>query len=259
LDNQLFLGKNKKLAQRWIGPYLVKKVINDQNFERQISPKRAQVHSAYRLKKFIDPKSSKFLNEENKKKERAESQATEFYTGKPSHNEKSNVNEQIKTSIERRTTRSMAKQNKEKQAAQAIVIINSLIIPDSEKYKLKTIATQIYQSIKLTSEEASFWNSFPNSEKSYILTGYSAQTLDFTEYQKSGLCYENQTEEYQEQENQYWEEPNLFFEPSSSDSDSSEDPDYVPPLKRLLQLLMIVGLTIQALLNTINYLQQKNK
>jgi hypothetical protein len=28
LDNQLFLGKNKKLAQRWIGPYLVKKVIN---------------------------------------------------------------------------------------------------------------------------------------------------------------------------------------------------------------------------------------
>jgi hypothetical protein len=36
LDNQLFLGKNKKLAQRWIGPYLVKKVINDQNVELQI-------------------------------------------------------------------------------------------------------------------------------------------------------------------------------------------------------------------------------
>jgi hypothetical protein len=56
LDNQLFLGKNKKLARRWIGPYLVKKVINDQNLELQISPKRTQVHSAYRLKKFIDPK-----------------------------------------------------------------------------------------------------------------------------------------------------------------------------------------------------------
>jgi hypothetical protein len=36
--------------------------------ELQISPKRAQVHSAYRLKKFIDPKSSKFLNEEKQKK-----------------------------------------------------------------------------------------------------------------------------------------------------------------------------------------------
>ena len=40
LDNQLFLGKNKKLSQRWIGPYLVKKVINEQNVELQISPKR---------------------------------------------------------------------------------------------------------------------------------------------------------------------------------------------------------------------------
>jgi hypothetical protein len=68
LDNQLFLGKNKKLAQRWIGPYLVKKVINDQNVELQISPKREQIHSAYRLKKFIDPKSSKILNEERIKK-----------------------------------------------------------------------------------------------------------------------------------------------------------------------------------------------
>jgi hypothetical protein len=51
LDNQLFLGKNKKLAQPWIGPYLVTKVINEQNVELKISPKRAQIHSAYRLKK----------------------------------------------------------------------------------------------------------------------------------------------------------------------------------------------------------------
>jgi hypothetical protein len=67
LDNQLFLGKNKKLAQRWIGPYLVKRVINEQNVELQISPKRNQIHSAYRLKKFIDPKQSKFLNQEKLK------------------------------------------------------------------------------------------------------------------------------------------------------------------------------------------------
>jgi hypothetical protein len=36
--------------------------------ELQISPKRVQVHSAYRLEKFIDPKTSKFLNEEKRKK-----------------------------------------------------------------------------------------------------------------------------------------------------------------------------------------------
>jgi hypothetical protein len=59
--------KNKKLAQQWIGPYLVTKVINEQNVELQILPKKIQIHSAYRLKKFVDPKTSKFLNEERKK------------------------------------------------------------------------------------------------------------------------------------------------------------------------------------------------
>jgi hypothetical protein len=36
LDKQLFLGKNKKFALRWIGPYLVTKAINDQKVELQI-------------------------------------------------------------------------------------------------------------------------------------------------------------------------------------------------------------------------------
>jgi hypothetical protein len=75
------------------------------------------------------------------------------------------LKEKIKTSIEQRITRSMAKHNAEQKAAQAIAVINNLIIPDSEKYKLKVIAKKIYQSTKLTNEEASFWNSFPNSEK----------------------------------------------------------------------------------------------
>ena len=69
LDNQLFLGKNKKFAQRWIGPYLVTKVLNDQNVELQISPRKNQIHSAYRLKKFIDPKKSKFLDKNKEKQE----------------------------------------------------------------------------------------------------------------------------------------------------------------------------------------------
>jgi hypothetical protein len=73
----------------------------------------------------------------------------------------------------------MANCNKE-QAAQAIAVINNLIIPNLEKLKLKTIAKKIYQSIQLTKEETLFWNLFSNSEKSYILTGDTAQTLDFT-------------------------------------------------------------------------------
>jgi hypothetical protein len=144
LDNQLFLGKNKKLSQWWIGPYLVKKVINEQNVELQISPKRAQVHSAYRLKKFIDPKLSKFWNKDKQKQERAEDQKTEFNPSDNSQGQKES-NEEIKARIEQRITRSMSNKLKERQAAQAIKVINNLIIPSSEKLKLKTIAKKLYQ------------------------------------------------------------------------------------------------------------------
>jgi hypothetical protein len=142
------LGKNKKLSQRWIGPYLVKKVINEQNVELQISSKSAQIHSAYRLKKFIDPKLSKFLNEDKQKQERAENQKTEF---NPSSNSKcqKESNEEIKARIEQQITRSMSHKLKERQATQAITVINNLTIPSSEKLKLKTIAKKLYQSIKL--------------------------------------------------------------------------------------------------------------
>ena len=76
------------------------KVVNKQNVELQISPKRTQIHSAYRLKKFVDPKSSKFLNEERQKKESTESQPTEFNPGKQSQNNKNALNKQIKSRIE---------------------------------------------------------------------------------------------------------------------------------------------------------------
>jgi hypothetical protein len=171
LDNQLFLGKNKKFSQRWIGPYLVKKVISEKNLELQISPKRVQIHSAYRLKKFIDPKSSRFLNEEKQKKERADNQNTKFNTGKYCKTQKEKLsNEEIKARIEQRITRSMTNKMLIKEhSSQAISAINNLIIPEMEKLKLKTIANKIYHSITLTQEEKVFWNSFPNSEKSYIL------------------------------------------------------------------------------------------
>jgi hypothetical protein len=57
LHNQLFLGK--RFAQRWIGPYLVTQVINDQNIELLISLKRRQIHSAYQVK--IENDCSKIL------------------------------------------------------------------------------------------------------------------------------------------------------------------------------------------------------
>jgi hypothetical protein len=105
--------------------------------ELQISPKRAQIHSAYRLKKFINPKLSNFLDQEKLKRERANTQSTEFNPSYSSQNQKI-ANEEIKARIEQRITRSMSSKLKEKHAAQAITIIN-LIIPTSEKLKLQTI------------------------------------------------------------------------------------------------------------------------
>ena len=67
---------------------------------------------------------------------------------------KNTLNEEIKSRIEHQITRSMA--NRNQQAAQAIATIYNLIIPDSEKLKLKTIARKLYQSIQLTKEETSF-------------------------------------------------------------------------------------------------------
>jgi hypothetical protein len=67
------------------------------------------------------------------------------------------------------------------------------------------------------------------------LTGDTAITIDFTEYQKSTFCSEHQEVQNFEQE-EPWEEQNLFFEPSSSDTDSSEDPDYTPqiPFRKII-------------------------
>ena len=37
IDNQLFLGKNKKFAIRWLGPFKVTKIINEQNVPKENS------------------------------------------------------------------------------------------------------------------------------------------------------------------------------------------------------------------------------
>ena len=142
LDNQLFLGKNKNFSQRWIGPYKVTKVLNDQNVELQISPKRCQLHSAYRLKKFIDPANSKFLDEKIKQRESTDGEENEFITDRRRNEELERKNEKlkwdnlIKAAIVKRITRSMTNKLMKKHTPQAIAAINNLIIPEEEKVKL---------------------------------------------------------------------------------------------------------------------------
>ena len=105
--------------------------------ELQISPKRVQVHSAFRLKKFIDPNASKFLSEENLKKECANTQNTELTKGQNFEVQKDKLsNEEIKARIERRITKSMTnKMLMKENSSQAIAAINNLIIPEMAKLK----------------------------------------------------------------------------------------------------------------------------
>ena len=90
------------------------------------------------------------------------------------------ANESIQNSIEQRVMRSVKKLiSKEQQSFNAI---NTLIIPESDRYKLTAIAIKLHQSIQHTYSEKKYWNNFSKEEKAYIIIGDSQQTLDFTQY-----------------------------------------------------------------------------
>ena len=148
---------------------------------------RAQIYNVCRLKKFINPENSKFKNENCINKHTVEHSDTD--TENSSENANSEVqikhkkaNELIKNSIERRVTRSMKKLISKE--AVSINAINSLIIPEADRYKLTAIAIKLHQSIQLTQSEKNYWNNFSKEEKSFIITGDAQQTLDFTQYQQ---------------------------------------------------------------------------
>jgi hypothetical protein len=188
IDNQLFVSKNKKFSPMWIGPFVITKIINKQNVEVKIK-NRAQIYNVCRLKKFINPENSKFKDENCIKKHTVEHSDTDTENGSENAKLGSEVpiknqtaNELIKNSIERRVTRSMKKLISKE--AVSINAINSLIIPETDRYKLTAIAIKLHQSIALTQSEKDYWKNFSKEEKSYIITGDSQLTLDFTQYQE---------------------------------------------------------------------------
>ena len=182
VENQLFLGKNKKFSAKWTGPFAVTKVINEQNVEVQISPRRKAVHSVYRLKKFIDPENSKYLDEEKLQKHILPSDPNEEFSKLEKMQEKEEMlrnkaiqKDLIKNSIEKRVTRSMSKNetsnSKLNQQQSAIFAIGNLIISDSEKLTLWMIVWKIHQYLPLSQEEHIYWNSFEPKERNFLLTG----------------------------------------------------------------------------------------
>ena len=114
-------------------------------------------------------------------------------------------------------------------SSQAIATIKNLInqIP---WLKLKTIARKIIQSLPLSQSEIIFWNSFPNTEKSHILTGDSQCSLDFNLYQESNYQFEGEFDIEEVLPPQVALQQNFYFDPptSSEDSDDSDDPENRP-------------------------------
>ena len=141
IDNQLFVSKNKKFSPMWIGPFVITKVINKQNVEVKIK-NRTQIYNVCRLKKFTDPDYSKFKDGESIKQHTVETSDKSDTQNAQNESEvqikKSKANELIKNSIERRVTRSMNKLISKEEVS--INAINSLIIPDTDRYKLTSIA-----------------------------------------------------------------------------------------------------------------------
>ena len=90
------------------------------------------------------------------------------------------ANESIKNSSEQRVTRSLNKLIPNEEVSNNA--INALIIPEAGSYNLTAIAIKLHQSIPLTQSERQYCQNFSNEEKSYIITGDSQHTLDFTQY-----------------------------------------------------------------------------
>jgi hypothetical protein len=88
---------------------------------------------------------------------------------------------------------------------------------------------KFHLSVTLSHEENILWFSFPNCEKSYIATGDSQCSLDFTSIQTSGYLVEDEFEiKERHPPPTLPAEECLHFEPDTSLEDSSEadDPDY---------------------------------
>ena len=178
---------------------------------------RAQIYNACRLKKFTDPENSKFKNDSYIKKHTVESGTKLDYTQIADKEAPSNrkTNELIKNAIERRVTRSMKKLISKEEVS--INAINSLIIPEADRYKLTAIALKLHQSITLTESERNYWQNFSKEEKSYIITGDAQQTLDFTQYQQGYFSKD------------YWKyllpDPPVPQHPTHPVEDDDTDPD----------------------------------
>lgn len=95
-------------------------------------------------------------------------------------NQNTDKDKVIKNAIEKRVTRSIKKLISAEEVS--VNAIDSLIILESDSYKLIAITLKIHQSIQITQSEKIYWNNFTREEKSFIITDDSQLPLYFTKY-----------------------------------------------------------------------------
>jgi hypothetical protein len=176
-----FLHKNRKLAQNWIGPVAIKRVLFP-NLEIVLQNGRKLIIHVDRVKPFKFPESHN--NEKIVEKMVPEAQSDEIKKNGVTKDSKIK-NAQIKTP-HHMTTRSKSKLNFEH--------IN-LISPDltqENKYRLENICIKFHSQIELTKGETSFWNNFDPATKFFLLTGdqWCKVELDHTKFVNFSDCPE---------------------------------------------------------------------
>jgi hypothetical protein len=176
-----FLHKNRKLAQNWIGPVVIKKV-RFPNLELKLQNGRSLVIHVDRVKPFNFPKSHKIENEVEKMVPETQSDLIKK-NGEKKEIDKSKDNIKIKNKIKIDTPHHMTTRSKAKINFENVNLISHLFTAEN-KYKLEDIIIKHHSQIELTKSETSFWNSFDAETKYFLLTGdpWNKVTLDRTKF-----------------------------------------------------------------------------
>jgi len=182
-----FLHKNRKLAQNWIGPVVIKRN-RFPNLELKLQNGRSLVIHVDRVKPFNFPKSHRIENEIEKMVPEAQSDLIKK-NGEKNKIDKSKDETKIKNEIKIDTPHHMTTRSKAKFNLEHISVISQLFTAEN-KYKLEDIVIKHHSQVELTKSETSFWNSFDPETKYFLLTGdpWNKVNLDKTKFYNFEDC-----------------------------------------------------------------------
>jgi hypothetical protein len=160
-----FLHKNRKLAQNWIGPVKVTKVIFP-NLEILLQSKRKLIIHVNRVKPFVFP-NSHYVDKADREKMTQEVP----------------IGENFKNEIKKNDVRTPHQMETRSKAKLKISAISSQLTM-ANKNRLEDILIKHHSRIELTDGESTFWHTFDPETKYLLLTGdsWNSVQLDTTKF-----------------------------------------------------------------------------